>query len=43
MISDRDVAFFLEHGYQGSIYENPSDALRRYFAVAPEAPEAART
>jgi phytanoyl-CoA hydroxylase len=29
--------------HQGSIYENQSDASRRYFAVAPEAVEAART
>jgi hypothetical protein len=38
MISDRDVAF-----YQGSIDENQSDASHRYFAVAPESTEAART
>ena len=48
MISDRDVVFYREHGYlaaihQGSIYENQSDASRRYFAVTPESMEPART
>jgi len=79
MISDRDVAFYHEHGYlvvprvlerssietlrqeldaivEGahaasrptrmptiSIYENQSDASRRYFGVAQESADAART
>jgi hypothetical protein len=53
MISDRDGAFYHEYGYlvvpgvlersQGSIYENQSDASRRYFGVAPESADAART
>jgi hypothetical protein len=38
MISDRDVAFYREHGYlvarhQGSIYENQTDTARRYFPI----------
>ncbi|HEV8439656.1 MAG TPA: hypothetical protein VGT40_16325 [Methylomirabilota bacterium] len=51
MISERDVAFYREHGdvvvvpyvLEPAIYENQSDAARRHFAIATEAEPAPRT